>query len=126
MADLSFGYKTITNGARGFWDTLNANIQRTNDHDHEGTNSKKLAPTAITKNIQTLLSASWIATTGGFYQNVTLPSGYTFTGGLSVKFYAVGGSDDGSEIAITPQKLTDTTMRIEINDNTIGLKAVYA
>lgn len=127
MPTLSFGFKTISNGARGFWNDLNSNFTQTNNHTHDGVNSSKIAPTAITKATQQVLAASWSATSGGLYtQTVTLPSGYTFSSGLSIKFYIFSGGNITDELAITPVRLSNTTYQLEVNDNTLTLTAVYA
>lgn len=127
MSLTTYGYNLIVNGTRGFWDKLNSNTQQLNDHNHEGTNSAKLSPKAITKATQQILAASWSATSGGSYtQTVSTPSGYAFSTGLSVKFYIYSGGNITNELALTPVRVTDTSYQLEINDNTITITAVYA
>lgn len=123
----SYGYTKPTDGDRGFWNSLNTNVQQLNDHAHNGVNSAKIAPTAITKATQSILAAAWSSSGGGNYtQTVTLPAGYLFSTGLSVKFYNYAGGAIKDEVAMTPVWVTDSTYQLEINDNTITLAAVYA
>jgi hypothetical protein len=124
----TYGYTLPANGERGtWWDQLKANWQRMNDHNHEGVNSTKITPKAITKATQQIAAASWVATSGGLYtQTVTLPTGYLFSTGLSVKFYVYTGGNITDEVAMTPVRASDSTYTLEINDNTVTLTAVYA
>lgn len=123
----SYGYIVQVNGERGWWDNITANWNRLNGHTHDGVSSAKIAPTAITKATQDVLAASWSATSGGLYtQTVTLPAGYLFSTGLSIKFYVYTGGNITDELAINPVRLSDSTYSLEINDNTVALKAVYA
>lgn len=127
MPTLSYGFKTISNGVRGFWNDLNSNFTQLNNHSHNGTNSSKLAPTAINKATQQILAAAWSATSGGLYtQTVTLPTNYLFSTGLSIKFYVYTGGNITDEITMSAVRLSDSTYQLETNDNTLTLTAVYA
>jgi hypothetical protein len=127
MPTLTYGFKTIADGVRGFWDDLNDNFTMLNDHDHDGVNSSKIVPTAITKATQSILAASWSAGTGGNYtQTVTLPTGYTFSAGLSVKFYDATSGSVKDEIAMNPVWISNSSYQLQTNDVALALTAVYA
>jgi hypothetical protein len=118
----TYGYIKPANNERGWWDSLNSNTQRLNDHTHDGVTSAR-----IPKTIQQISSGSWGFTSGGLYtQTVTLPTGFLFSTGLSVKFYIYSGGNITDELSITPVRLSDSTYSLEINDNTVALTAVYA
>lgn len=124
----TYGYKKPENGDRGtWWDDMNDNTDRLDAHTHDGTDSAPLPPTSITKEIQTISSGDWVATSGGLYQQtITLPTGYAFSTGLSVKFYEYAGGAIKSEIAMQPVWASDSTYVLETNDNTLNLRAIYA
>ena len=74
---LSYGFEKPATGDKGsiFWPILEDNIQRTNDHTHNGSNSAKISASASTAVVQTVTSAGWSGVGGGLYrQTVTLPA----------------------------------------------------
>jgi hypothetical protein len=124
---LSNGYKLPATGDKGssFFPDLEFDIQRLNDHTHDGSNSNKISVANLTKLTQTLLAASWVATTGGTYrQLVTLPATGDYDSVIP-KFQISGGSEDGSIIYPSVEKVSSTTYYVYINDNTLALKVVY-
>lgn len=123
----TYGYIKPNNGERGFWANLNANTDRLNNHTHDGVDSAKIPPTSITKATQSILSASWSSTGGGNYtQTVTLPTGYTFSNGLSVKFYTTVGGTIKDELHASIVWISNSQYQLQVNDNTLALTAVYA
>lgn len=122
---LTYGRKVPLDGERGFWTDLEANITRDDSHDHDGTNSKLINTADLDKDIGSIASGDWVATTGGTYkQTVTVPTGHTVDKML-VKFFVDGGGEAGHQIHPSIQKVSTTTYDIFINDNTCNLKAVY-
>lgn len=122
----TYGYKRPANGDLDWWTQLQYNIDRSDTHAHDGVNSPVLTTAAISKFIQSI-PATWTLISGGNYsQNVTMPADYLFSTGVSIKFYINGGGEDGAEVFLSLEKLTDSTYKIYINDNTLALKAVYA
>ena len=80
---LTFGYKLPQTGDKGsvFFPALEDNIQRLNDHDHDGSDSARLTSKSVTAVTGTIASASWSGVsgkTGLFSQTVTMPTGFTY------------------------------------------------
>jgi hypothetical protein len=125
---LSNGYKNPETGDRGssWFADLNFNIERLNDHTHDGTDSEAIAASDITKSSATILAAAWSADLGGssYKQTITLPTGFTFDDTI-LKFFISGGGADGQLVYPTVIKISSTTFDVYINDNAQALKVVY-
>ncbi|MFN3453438.1 MAG: hypothetical protein ACK41T_00660 [Pseudobdellovibrio sp.] len=123
----TYGYKRPANGDSGtWWSDLQYNIDRTDSHKHDGIDSPKINATELLKHIQTI-NADWILiSNGNYYQNVALPSNFLFSTGFVVKFYINSGPEEGAEVILTLEKVTDNSFKLYTNDNTLTLKAVYA
>jgi hypothetical protein len=122
---LSNGYKKPSVGDRNWYDDIEENIQRINDHTHDGVDSEVLPITSISKVTQSVLAASWSSQGEGTYkQTLTLPTDYTFNN-AQIKFYVDGGTYDGQVVLLSVRKVSATTFDVYINDNTMALKAVY-
>jgi hypothetical protein len=124
----TYGYKKPITGERGYFTSLEFNIDRTDSHSHDGITAPLLAPIAISKPTATLASGAWVAVagkTGLFRQDVTLPASYTMEQ-VGLKFLVSGGGEDGAELLLSVDKLTSTSFRVYINDSSLALKVVYA
>lgn len=129
MSDtLSNGYKNPETGDRGtsWFADLNFDIERLNDHNHDGSNSEQISAKYITKSSATIASGAWGADLGGssYKQTITLPSGFTFDD-TEMKFKISGGALDGRVFYPTVIKITATTYDIYINDNTQAVLVTY-
>lgn len=129
MLILSYGYKQPEDGDRGssFFPALNFDIQRLNDHNHDGTNSTKLDGTSIIALSDTISSADWVAVVGqpGTYsQVVNMPAG-TLSADYLPKFLVVGGVHDGKFLDLTVNITAAAQYEVFVNDNTLDLKAFY-
>lgn len=130
MQVLSFGYKQPETGDRGsvWFPALNFDVQRLNDHNHDGTNSTKLTGAAITGLTgPTILAAGWVAVAGqaGTYsQDVNMPAGTLYDDYVPT-FRIFGGGSAGKLLALTVNKLAGAQYRIFINDNTLDLSVLY-
>lgn len=123
MQTLSYGYLKPQTGDLGpvVFPALQDNIQRLNDHSHDGSNSAQLTRTAVASSTQTLSSASWGATSGGNYrQAVTMPAGFDFDT-ISLEFRL----STGELIHPTVERISDTSFYVYINDNTQNLIVLY-
>lgn len=124
MLTLSYGYKKPETGDKGslFWPALEDDIQQLNDHTHNGINSATLTAAAIIGVTDTILAASWVATSGGTYrQLVTTPPSITYDDyGRSFRI-----TSSGHEVNPTVEKVSATTYYVYTNDNTIGMTIVY-
>ena len=119
MADTtSYGYKIPRNPDKGstFFTQLEDNIQRVNDHSHNGVNSAPLAKT------QSISSASWGADLGGgrYKQTITLTGSLTYdTIVIQIRL------SSGHIIHPTIEKVSGTSYDVYVNDNSLNLTAVY-
>lgn len=124
---LSNGYKLPSTGDKGstFFLDLEHDIQRLNDHTHNGTDSSKISAKDMLKTSSTILAANWVSLGGGNYrQLITVPAGHLFDE-VVPKFQISGGSEDGAIIHPSIEKASSTTYYIYINDNTVSVKVVY-
>ena len=123
MLTLSYGYKKPQNLDKGgvVFPAMEDNIQRLNDHTHNGVNSPPLNPSSIVATLQSILAANWVATTGGnYYQVVTMPAGLSFNS--TVKEFRL--SDE--TVFVPKTKFVSTTQyEVYINDNTETLAVYY-
>lgn len=123
---LSKGYKLPQTGERSFWSALENNINLSNTHKHDGTDGEQIAPKDLAKQITNILSANWIAVSGGTYkQTVSVPSGY-LVDTTSMKFYITAGGQAGQQVHPSVRKITSTTFDVYTNDNTSSYTVVYA
>lgn len=125
MLTLSYGYKKPQSGDRGnsFFTAMEDNIQRLNDHTHNGTDSAPLPAQSILGVSSNILAANWVAYGGptGFYrQLVTVPAGFDFdTVGISFRLAT------GDYIFPTIERVSDLTYYVYTIDNTLSYQAVY-
>lgn len=123
---LSYGYVKPVSGDRGttaFYTPMENNIQRLNDHTHNGTNSAPLSSQAITGVTQAISAASWVTYGGptGFYrQLITVSAGFLFDT-VQIQFRL----STGDYIYPTIEKVSATQFYIYITDNTLNLTALY-
>jgi len=124
MLTLTYGYKKPQTNDKGnvFFPALEQDIQQLNDHYHNGVDSALIPVSSLTKSTQSILAASWSATSGGRYrQEVTLPAGFTFAN-TQMKFV------DASNNIVTPTVAVGSAANkyyIYTNDNTLALTALY-
>jgi len=78
MQTLSKGFKLPDNGDFGdeWFPALEDNIQQLNDHTHNGTDSSKIASSAVEAVSSTILSGSFVDQGNGYWRaTLTLPTG---------------------------------------------------
>lgn len=119
LSTLSYGFEKPSNPTYGdlFWPAMERNIQRMNDHTHNGTNSARIAATTAE-----VLSAAWGSDLGGgtYRQTITCPAGFTFdTCRIEVR------RDTGEVVYPKLVRVTSTTFYIYTNDNTAGYTISY-
>jgi hypothetical protein len=125
MLVLSNGYFKPEKGDRNFWTNLEENFQQLNDHNHDGVNSEKISPAAITGVSQNIANADWILDGGGLYkQTIILPSPLQYNN-VSPVFRVNGGSYDGFFLVPTIKRVSANSYDIYVNDNTLNLVALY-
>lgn len=120
MDTLSKGYKKPVREDTGdkFFPAMQTNIQLMNDHVHDGISGAVLTPGS-----QTILAASWAAVAGKidtYSQVVTMPTGYSYdTVGILFRL------STGQPIYPSVDRVSATTYRVYVNDNTLALTAQY-
>lgn len=122
---LSYGYKKPVSGDKGsaLFQDLEDNIQRVNDHTHDGTNSPPLPSQNVQKGTQNILQANWASyggPAGHFRQLVTLPAGFLFDS--TVMSFR---TSTGQVVNPTVERVAPTQYNIFSIDNTVDLVAVY-
>ncbi len=123
MEVTSFGFLKPDNGETGsvVFPALNTNTQKLNDHTHNGVNSAKLTSTSVEGVTQSILSAAWVATTGGYYRQViTVPPNLTYG-----KFFVAFQNPSGHQIFPTVEKIDATSFYVYTIDNSEGMTAIY-
>lgn len=122
---LSFGYIKNQTGDKGsvFWPDLEFNIQRINDHSHNGVNSAKLNNASIDSITQNILAAAWVSDVdpGTYKQTVTVPAGVDLNKHYP-RFKHVG---TGEIVFLCATILSDSQFEVFINDNTVDLQVAY-
>lgn len=126
MITLSFGYKKPEAGDRGapLFLALETNIQRLNDHTHDGINSSPLPAQSVLGVLQSLPSTNWVTYVGappGFYrQLVTVAPGFLYDNvQIGIRL------SSGDSIYPTVEKISNSQYYIYTNDNTLNLVAIY-
>ena len=118
MLTLSKGFKKPQNtDTSDVWmPAMEQNIQKLNDHKHDGSDSQLLGLTA-----QTLLAANWGDSIEGTYaQSVTLPAGFNYdTCSMDFKL------STGEVIYPSIDRVSTTQYIIYTNDNTLTYTANY-
>lgn len=122
---LSYGFIIPKAGEKGptVFPALEANIQRLNDHNHDGVNSAPISAFQI-KSAQSAIPASAWQSYGGpigqYRQLVTMAPGYTFdTSTMSFRTLA------GQYVYPSISKADQTSFYIYSNDPTVGLVVNY-
>lgn len=127
MLTLSYGYKKPQTGDRGssLFTALEQNIQRLNDHTHNGTDSAPLPAQSIVGVLQSISSAGWAtyggAPTGFVRQQVTVPAGFDYDT-VQISFRTGAGQ---CETMLTTERISDTQYYLYCNDSTLDVTAVY-
>lgn len=116
MQTLSYGFEKPQSGDVGslFFPAMERNIQRTNDHNHDGVNSALIPSHNITSGTVTAQIVDWVSQPNGLYrQLITCPTGWTYDD--SVKEFRL---TSGDLVYLTAVRVTSTTFYLYINDNT--------
>lgn len=125
MQTLTYGFLLPQTGDKGtpLWTALQANIQKTNDHNHDGINSAPISATAIASQQQAISHTNWTAYGGpiGHYrQLVTMAAGFKFDlNNISFRTAA------GAYVYPTVERVNPTSFYIYTIDPTMDLVANY-
>ena len=131
MLTLTFGYKLPEDGDKGsvFFPALAFDIQRLNDHDHDGSNSTKLTAQSVGALIDStsIVAAAWVAVAGQpgtFKQTVIMPPNTDFDS-YGLYFQVKNGVNIGQIISPSIVKVAAATYDIFTNDNSLNLRVLY-
>lgn len=119
---LSNGYRLPEDGDRGssWFSDLESNIQRVNDHNHNGANSEKLTAEAVVALTDTINPVDWAVQANGLYRaSVVMP--------LSLEFdtTSIGLRSNNKPIYGDIEKLTSNSFYVYVNDNSLTVTVVY-
>ena len=121
---LSFGYIKNQSGDKGsvFWPDLEFNIQRINDHSHNGVNSTRLDSTSIDPITQTVPNTGWASLgDGNFKQTITVLAGVNLYKKVPIIFDALTTKLLNLSCHIT----SASTYDVWTNDSSLSLKVIY-
>ena len=124
---LSYGYKKPQDGDKGstFWDDLAFDIQRTNDHTHNGVDSPLLVGGNTIATTQNIVAAGWVATSGGTYRQLVtmpvVPTAMTFDN----YWPTFKNTSTKQPMILGVEKVSGTTFYVYINNNTIDVTIYY-
>ena len=135
MQTLSYLFKKPQTGDEGvvWFPAMEDNIQKLNDHTHDGTNSALIPGANITRPTSTIAAANWVSDGGGNYHyTVTVPA--TISGAATyndVIYYNItckintAGATYGDVIYPSIERETSTTFTVRVNDNTLDVLITY-
>lgn len=123
MIVLTYGFQQPQNGDPGsvWFPALNVDIQKLNDHDHDGINSAPINATSISAGTVSILAANWVLDIAGRYkQTVSTPAGYNIDS-FNPLFRITGGDI----IYPSVHRLNATSFVVYTLDNTLSYTAVF-
>jgi hypothetical protein len=119
LSTLSHDYEKPSNPTYGdvFWPAMERNIQRMNDHTHDGDDGELIA-----KDTGSAASGSWGSDLGGgsYRQIITLPNNRQFDS-TEIQFRL----STGEVIYPTVEKISGTTFYVYTNDNSKTFTILY-
>jgi hypothetical protein len=123
MITLSFGFKKPEPNDKGpvVFPAIENNIQQLNDHDHNGTNSKKLTVTGIAALSQNISAAGWVSLGGGNYHQI-----FSFLPGFTYETTSLKFRDASTEeyIFLGLKKVSSISADVYTN-NPVDIIVVY-
>jgi hypothetical protein len=125
---LSYGFIKPATGDKGsvFWPALETDIQKMNDHTHNGSNSARISAAASTAVKQDVSAAGWTLDSGIYSQTVTLPSALTSVGGTYDDYaIEIRNGSTGDRVFLQTRKVSSTSFAVDTNDNSLTLKILY-
>lgn len=121
MKILTNGYKLPEDEDKSFFDYIRYNIQRLNNHTHDGENSENISPSSIVATTQRI-NSGWLASGGGlYYQEVTIPEPYEFD---DVKIFVVD-YNTRQPLYPTIEKTDISKFNIIVPYNNADLEIIY-
>jgi len=120
---LTNGFKLPDSGDKGaiLFADLEFNIQRTNDHNHDGSNSSKISSSGLLHSSQLIEAANWVAWQDGIFRQAI-----TTVGGLDASSYGIVFKDsNGGRYMLDTETISGVQYYVYSNDNTLEVTALY-
>jgi hypothetical protein len=124
MITLTYDFEKPETGDKGdvFFPALEDNVQKLNDHTHNGVNSAKITSSSVTTTTQAILAAGWVSQGGGTYRQLVTMSGSLL---YNDYFINVKLTSSGHQVFPVIEKVSANTFYVYINDNTLDLTLYY-
>jgi hypothetical protein len=125
MLTLSYGYKKPQAGDRGsvWFPAMEENIQKLNDHNHDGVNTAAISGSNIASANVIALAANWGAEVrpGVYRQLMSMPSGFSFDNCIAqVKLHT-----SGHIVNLTVERVSGSSFYLYTCDNTESYKVYF-
>lgn len=119
---LSNGYIKPDTGDRGnvFFPALESNIERVNDHNHDGANSEKLTASSIEAILDTINPGDWVLQASGLYRALV-----SMSGSLEFDTKGIQLRANNKPIYADMEKVTNNSFYVFVNDNTLTITVLY-
>lgn len=123
----TYGYKKPQSGDRGstVFTALEFNIDRVDQHSHDGVDSPRLGPESSAA-LSVALSPTWVtgsAAEGVYYQDVTVPAQLTSASLTYDDILVSIRTSTGERVYPRVTKQSPTSFRVWVNDPTLTLEA---
>jgi len=146
MTSTTYGYLNpnqgdLSKGTTGWMVAMNSNWLRIDQHSHNGIDSTLLTSASIVpltlSGASVVAHANWVAVSGllpnagipqsGYYQLLTVPSGVTEINNFNLTFLVANNveSKQNQPLNLAYARVTGTSFRLFINDNTIDVNCVF-
>lgn len=124
---LTYGFVKPVTGDLGssFFPALEGDIQKLNDHTHDGSNTARIPASSVTCVVQSLTAQVWSSTgTNGLYRTlVTVPAAFTDASSVQISVR----DSLGEPMYLKVEFVTTTTFYIYTNDSVdVPTSIVYA
>lgn len=122
MQTLSNGYLLPDTGDRGstWFPALESNIQKINDHNHNGSNSEKLTSESVVSTTQQIIPGDWALQGNGLYRATVL-----MPGSLEFDTKLISLRTNNKIVLGDIQRVTANSFYVFVNDNTLTVDVVY-
>lgn len=124
MRTTTYGYRVPetgdpAKGIGGWYESIEFDIDRLDQHNHDGTNSRQLSSSAIPTETVSILAAGWAVDGVSYKQTVTMPAAVPEINDVSVRFYQTAPAGEvGKNANLAFKRLTATTVEVYCSDNT--------
>jgi len=112
-------------GALGWYVAIEFDIDRLDNHNHDGINSRQLSSTAIPASTVDVLAADWVVDGVGYRQTLTMPPAVPEVNAVSVRFYQTAPiGEEGKTADLAWRRITATSVEVYCSDNTAAFVMV--